>query len=175
MKKYFGAVLLLLIVAASACDSLDERFVFYINKKADLQVTPGTPVGTVTELGPTTIVTNADTTFMQNHTRAELVQDITLDKFGLTIADTVVREFGFLESVDVYMSAEELDEVRVAFLERVAENDTILTLNLTNTKLDEYLKKEAYTIHTRARLRKAVPKDLKLEAEIRFKVIADPI
>lgn len=178
MKKFFAAALLLVIVAVAACDTLDERFVFYINENEELRLTPELPAGKMLELDTITIITNADTTFERNRTRAAFVQEITLDKFNLSITDSTKQDFDFLESADVYMSADGLDEVRVAFIENIPANDSTLNysvnLNRTNTRLDEYLKKEAYTIHTRLVLREKVDTVLNVVTTIRFKVIADP-
>jgi len=185
MKKLFAAFVLFCVFAAVACDSLEKEFTFYLFEKDDVVLKPNFPVGTVALLDTVTIATNADTTFMNNRTRAEFVKEITLDKFSLTITDSTRAavdstgtDFDFMQSIDVYIAADGLGEERVAFLEDIPETDSLVfsrNLNLTNAKLDEYLKKDKYTIRTRARLRRAVVKDVILVSDLRFKVIADPL
>ena len=186
MKKIFAAAMLLVLCAVAACDTLDEQFVFYINKEKVKAITPAFPVGQLTVLDNMTILANADTVFMRNRTRAELVKEMTLDKFTLSITDSTgikidstSADFDFLESVDVYISADSLEEVRVAYLEDIPANDSTLNyainLNLTNVKLDAYLKKDKYIIQTRGRLRKAVADTVLVGTAVLFKAIADPI
>ncbi|HEY4652059.1 MAG TPA: hypothetical protein VIG72_11630 [Pontibacter sp.] len=179
MRKLFAGILLLMLVAAVACDSLDEQFTFYLNRERELVIAPNIAAGKPTELAPITILTRADTTFRSHRTRAELVKEITLDKFVLSIKDSSGTDFDFLERVEVFMSADTLAEVRVAYLEDVPANDTTLNfainLNLTNARVDDFLKGEKYTIRTRAVLRKSVTKDVKVTANARFRAIADPI
>lgn len=176
MKKFFAAAMLLFVfVATTSCDTIDDLLTFYINEEATIVVESNFPIGLVA-FDPVTVPTNSEATFKNNKTRAELVKNVTLDKLTLTIADTAKSaDFDFLKSIEIYIEADGLDEVRIAYLETVPLDAKTLNMNLTNAKLDEYIKKDSYTIRTSAVLRNTVVKDVNVNAAMRFKVTADPI
>ena len=174
MKRIFFALAILLAFTTVACDSIDDLLTFYINEEETIVVESNFPVGLVA-FAPVTVPTNSEETFKNNKTRAELVKDVTLNKLTLTIPETEGADFDFLESIEIYIAADGLKEVKVAFMEEVPLNVNTLTMNLTNAELDEYLKKDAYTIQTRAVLRNTVVDDINVDAAMRFKVTADPI
>ncbi len=168
-------MLLFVFVASTACDTIDDLLTFYINEEETIVVESNFPIGMVA-LAPVTIPTNSEETFRNHKTRAELVKDVTLNKLTLSIPDTTSgADFDFLNSIEIYISADGLDEVMIAFLEEVPFNENQLNMLLTNAKLDEYLKKDSYTIRTRAELRNTVVKDININAAMRFKVTADPL
>ncbi|MBC5774400.1 hypothetical protein H8S95_10035 [Pontibacter sp. KCTC 32443] len=176
MKKFFTAAMLLVLFATVvACDSIDDLLTFYINEEETIVVESNFPIGLVA-FAPITVPTNSEETFKNNKTRAELVKEVTLNKLTLTIADTAKSaDFDFLESIEIYIQADGLDEVRIAYLEEVPLDVKTLNMNLTNAKLDEFLKKDSYTIRTAAVLRNTVVSDVNINAAMRFKVTADPI
>lgn len=176
MKKFFAAAMLLVLVATVvACDSIDDLLTFYINEEETIVVESNFPIGLVA-FDPITVPTNSEETLKNNNTRAELVKDVTLDKLTLAIPDTASgANFDFLQSIEIYIEAEGLDKVKVAYLQEVPKDVKTLNMNLTNAKLDEYIKKDSYTILTAARLRSAVVNDVNINAAMRFKVTADPI
>ena len=168
---------MVLVLAATtiACDTIDDLLTFYIEEEETIVVESNFPIGLVA-FDPINVPTNSEATFKNNRTRAELVKDVTLDKLTLTTVDTAAAvDFDFLKSIEIFVEADGLDEVRVAYLTEVPLNVKTLTAELTNAKLDEYLKKEAYTIRTRAVLRNTVVKDIDIKAAMRFKVTADPL
>ncbi|MBJ6117446.1 hypothetical protein JAO76_04550 [Pontibacter sp. BT310] len=176
MKKLFAAVMLLFVLAATAsCDTIDDLLTFYINEEETIVVESNFPIGLVA-FAPITVPTNSEETFKNNRTRAELVKDVTLNKLTLSIADTAKSaDFDFLETIEIFIKADGLDEVRIAYLEEVPKDVKTLDMKLTNAKLDEYIKKDSYTLRTAAKLRNTVVKDVNVNAAMRFKVTADPI
>ncbi|NDK56489.1 hypothetical protein [Pontibacter fetidus] len=175
MKRIlFVFAVLLTFATVVACDTIDDLLTFYINEEATIVVESNFPIGLVA-FDPVTVPTNSEATFKNNKTRAELVKDVTLDKLTLTIPESEGADFDFLKSIEIYIEADGLDEVRVAYLEEVPMDVKTLNMRLTNAKLDEYLKKDSYTIRTSAVLRNTVVKDVSINAAMRFKVTADPI
>ena len=174
MKRIFFALAVLLTFATIACDTIDDLLTFYINQEATIVVESNFPIGLVA-FDPVTVPTNSEETFKNNKTRAELVKDVTLNKLTLTIPEAEGADFDFLKKIEIYIAAEGLNEVKVAFLDEVPLNQKTIELKLTNAKLDEYLKKDNYTIRTKAELRSSVVSDVDVKAAMRFKVTADPI
>lgn len=175
MRRLLLALALLLAFANVACDKLDELLTFYINHNETIVIRTYFPVGTVAPISPIPVTTNSSEDFKNNKTRAELVKNVTLDKLDLVITDPQTENFNFLRKIEIYISAEGKQEVKIAYLEEIPQNVSKIELKSTNAKLDEYIKGDRYTINTRATLAKAVTKDITIKANMRFKVTADPL
>jgi hypothetical protein len=125
---------------------------------------------------PVAVSTNSAESFENNNTRAELVKDVTLRKLVLTIQDPASEDFGFLKDVEIFIDADEAEEVRLAYLNDIPANaGKTLELTSTNAKLDKYLKAPAFTIRTRATVDEAVSQDVTIKTDMTFKVTADPL
>ena len=175
MKRVFFILIALVAFASVACEKLDELLTFYINQDEEIVIKSYFPVGTVAPISPIPVTTNSSEDFKNNKTRAELVKDVSLSKLELVITDPQTENFNFLKKIEIYISAEGKNEVKIAYLEEIPQNVNTITLNSTNAKLDEYITGDSYTIGTRATLVKAVTNDVTIKANMRFKVTADPL
>ncbi|WP_347157409.1 hypothetical protein [Pontibacter chitinilyticus] len=175
MRKALIPVVWLLALAGIACNKIDDLLTFYINQDEEIKVEATFPLGQVVPLTPVTVTTNSEETFKNNKTRAELVKDVTLQQLELTITDPQNENFNFLKGIELYISSEQQGETKIAYLDEVPQNVRTLQLKLTNAKLDEYIKGDAYTIRTKAVLAKPIASDIAINAGMRFKVTADPL
>ncbi|MHA6249474.1 hypothetical protein ACXYMU_16140 [Pontibacter sp. CAU 1760] len=175
MNKVALAVVALFAFAAMACEKIDKLLTFYIEEQENITIESRFPVGAIVPLTPVTVTTNSEETFKNNQTRAELVKDVTLDKLKLTIVKPEGENFNFLRSIEIYISSQNKDEVRIAYLDEVPQNTNTLNLKLTNAKLDEFIKGDSYSIRTKAVLAKPVSQNITISADMRFKVTADPL
>jgi hypothetical protein len=175
MRKVLFALVALITLAFSACDKIDDLLTFYINHQETIEIKSYFPVSTVAPISPIPVTTNSKEEFKNNKTRAELVKDVSLNKLELVITDPQTENFNFLKKIEIYISAEGQNEIKIAYLEDIPQNVNKLQMLSTNAKLDEYIKGERYSIITRATLAKAVTKDVTIKANMRFKVTADPI
>ncbi|MDX5422028.1 MAG: hypothetical protein LPK07_11350 [Hymenobacteraceae bacterium] len=174
MKRSFFTAVVLFAFIASACDKLDDLLTFYLNEEETIEIKSQFPIG-LAPIAPIAVTTNTEEDFKNNKTRAELVKDVTLNKLELIITDPQHENFNFLRKIEIYISADNKEEVKIAYLEEVPANVNSIELNSTNAKLDEYIKGDSYTIGTRATLAKPVSQDVTIKAKMRFKVTADPI
>ncbi len=166
---------MLVTVFAVACDKIDELLTFYIEEEENITIESSFPVGALVPLTPVTVTTNSQETFKNNKTRAELVKDVTLNKLELTIVEPKEANFDFLKKIEIYISSDTKDEVKIAYLDEVPQGVNSLKLKSTNAKLDEFIKGDTYKIRTKAVLAKPISRDITINAAMRFKVTADPI
>lgn len=174
IKKVILACTMLFLVAATACDIVEELLTFYIEEEETIVVRSNFPLGLVA-LDPITVTTNSNETFKNNKTRADLVRNVSLQKLGLTISEPAGENFDFLNSIEIYISSDGNGEDKLAYLENIPKGLTQLNLTTTNAKLDKHIKAEKYTLRTAAKLSKSVQRDILIDAAMRFKVTADPI
>jgi hypothetical protein len=172
--------LLLFVVASfvfASCEELKELLSFEINHSQTFTMPaqfvlpganlPGSPVA---------VTTNSEESFKNNNTRADLVKDVTLSKLVLTIQDPASEDFGFLKDVEIFIDADNADEVRLAYLNDIPANaGKTLELTSTNAKLDKYLKAPSFSIRTRATVDEAITQDVTIKTDMTFKVTADPL
>ena len=174
MKRLFLAAVILLAFVGTACDVVDDLLTFYINEEATIVVDSSFPIG-LAPIAPVTVTTNSEDTFKNNKTQAELVKDVTLDKLTLSITEPEGENFDFLSKIEIYISSEGNDEVRIAYLETIPKGAEEITLESTNAQLDKHIKGDSYSIRTKATLSEPVAQDTNIKANMRFKVTADPI
>lgn len=174
-KRFVLLAVVIITIVSVACDKIDDLLTFYIDEEEEIVVSSNFPFGEVVPLTPVTVTTNSEETFRNNKTRAELVKDVTLNRLSLTVAEPEDKDFNFLKSIEIYVSSEGKEEIRIAYLEDVPQHAKSIELKSTNAKLDEYLKEDTYTIRTQAELAQPVSQNIKIKAAMQFKVTADPI
>jgi hypothetical protein len=174
-RLWLAALVVLLTVAGTACDKVDDLLTFYINQEETIRVESNFPVGVLVPLTPVAVTTNSEETFKNNKTRAELVKDVSLDKLTLTISDPASENFDFLRSIELYLSNDQGEETKIAYLDAVPKGVNAIELKSTNAKLDKYIKGNTYTVRTKAVIAKPITRDIAIKAAMRFKVTADPI
>ncbi|WP_439881060.1 hypothetical protein ACSX1A_18180 [Pontibacter sp. MBLB2868] len=175
MKQLLLAIVVLFSFAVTSCKQFDELLSFHIEEEQTIEIPASPVIGQVVPVTPITVDTNSSEEFKNNKTRAELVKDVVLNKLELNITSPQGENFNFLKKVEIYISAEGKGETKVAYLDEVPQDVSTITLKTTNSKLDQYIKGDTYTISTRATLAKAVAQKVTINAKMRFKVTADPL
>jgi hypothetical protein len=86
------------------------------------------------------------------------------------------EDFGFLKDVELFLGADNLPEVSIAYLRDIpADAGRTLELTSTNVKLDKYMKASSFTLRTRGTADDFVQDDIKVKVDLTFKVTADPL
>lgn len=158
---------------AVACQEI-EKFTEF-NMKYDAAIT--IPKSTLLEL-PVTLATpdmetNAASEFAVNDTRKDLVEEITLTDLTLTITSPDGQTFSFLNSIEVYIDADGLDEIEIARLDVIDNNvGETISLKPTNQDLKEYIKKDKFSLRVKTVTDEAISKDVAIDIASNFFVNA---
>ncbi|PXX31623.1 hypothetical protein [Arenibacter sp. ARW7G5Y1] len=145
MKKYF--MLFALVGLFSSCDKLDELTKFDMDYDQRVVIPSTTGVDLPFEVFTPEKETNSSAEFEVNDTRKDLIEEIVLKKLVMTVEAPEGEDFSFLESIIIYMSAEDLPEIKIAWNEDVsATAGEQLELVTTAEDLKEYIKKDTYTL-----------------------------
>ena len=177
MKKLSLLLFAALSFLFASCEELTELLSFDINHSQTFTMPaqfllPGSDLISP----PVTVTSNSAESFKNNNTRADLVKDVTLSKLVLTIQDPASEDFGFLKDVEIFIDADEVDEVKLAYLNNIPANaGKTLELTATGAKLDKYIKAPSFTIRTRATVDEAVSQDVTIKTDMTFHVTADPL
>jgi len=121
------------------------------------------------------VTTNSENEFAQNNTNIDLVKEIILKKLKLTITSPVDKTFSFLKSIEIYISADGEDEMKLAWNDDVQSNAKSIELETTNSSLDKYVKKDKYKLRTKVVTKETLTQSVDIRIDFTFQVTADPL
>lgn len=139
--------LLVVLLLASGCKKFDEFTQFDYQADYVVRVNKTAIVTTPIDIVTPDIATTSESTFGANNTRKDMVEQVVLRELELSVKAPVTGNLKFLKSVNIFLSAEELPEIRVAYKNEVpADVGTTLNLDVTGANLTEYIKKDTYRL-----------------------------
>jgi hypothetical protein len=172
MKKL---LLLVLITGFINCDKIDRLFThFEIQNESEFTVASTTIINSPISFDTPDVTTNSSSEFSNNNTNADLVESVKLKSLILSIISPSDADFNFLKSVRIYISADGLEEVELANLEDI-ENDnlSILNMNTTGVELREYVKRDSYSLRVSTITDETIAQDHQIKANAIFNVDAE--
>ncbi|MFD1874657.1 hypothetical protein [Hymenobacter bucti] len=177
LQKSYLVLLAFLLLGAGSCKKILELLSFKVSDSSSFTIpgTPFVPPGVSLSIPGVSVPTTAQTTYKNNNTSAEYVQDVTLDQLTLTVTNPSTQNFNFLKSISIYIAtnAAGSNKVLLASLPTVPTGQTSITLNPAGNKLDLYLKNSAYTLTTTAELAQTLRQNTDVRADSRFNVHAN--
>jgi hypothetical protein len=147
IKRICGIALLVTGVLVSSCKKFDEFTHFdyasdYVVKVEASPILPA-PINIITP----EIATTSESEFGANKTRKDMVEQVVLRQLELTVKAPVSGDLRFLKSVNVFLSAGELPEIRVAYKDDVPDDiGATLNLDVTGANLREYIQEDTYRL-----------------------------
>ena len=144
---HFLTMLLFLLTVITSCKKADELTQFNMEYNSYVVISSSTGINLPINLFTPDIQTNSESTFEVNDTRKDLVEQIILEEMVLSLEQPPNADFSFLESIRIYLSAQGLPEILIAWEEQVAPNASgNLDLNTNDENLKEYLTKEEFKL-----------------------------
>lgn len=145
MKKFLIPILLVFLV--SACKKVDKLTQFIIEMKSEATIPSSIGVNVPLDVNSPDVETNSESTFEVNDTRKDKIEQIILQKLHLTISSPTGQDFSFLKSISIYISADGLDEVQIAYKDPVPTSVTdVLEMDVTSADLQAYVKKDQFDL-----------------------------
>lgn len=173
-NKSLCALAFALLFSIASCEKVNELINFKIKHETSFTI-PGqnTGIGDLLSIPRAEIKTSSEQTFKNNNTRAELVEEVTLDELILSITAPENESFDFLNEISIYITAEGEQEVLLASKVKIPEDGSrTLVLETSQTNLKPYVVKENYTIRTVAKTDKVVDKAVDVKINMSFQVRA---
>jgi len=176
LKKSYLLFLAALLLGASSCKKIAELLSFQVSDSSSFTIpgTPFVPPGVALSIPGVSVPTTAQSTYKNNNTSADYVQDVTLDRLTLTVTNPSTQNFDFLKSISIYIATDAMgsNKVLLASLPTVPTGQTSISLNPAGNKLDMYLKGNSYTLTTTAELAQTLRQNTDVRADSRFTVHA---
>lgn len=158
----------------SGCKKLDSLTQFNLDYNTQVTIAAGTGSGLPLDLFAPEVVTNSEGEFSANNTHKDRIETINLKELKLSILAPAGHNFDFLKDVEVFLGADGLPEIKVAWVYNVPDGLTgdLPLAVAADTDLKEYIKKDAFKIRVRAVTDKFVSENVRINTYTRFFVDA---
>ena len=183
MKKLLPSsalFLLLLLLGTVSCKKILGLLTFQVNDSTTFQL-PATPPGPlpnpVITLPAVVVNSTANSTYQNNNTSGDYVQDVTLNRLALTITDPTGQNFDFVQRIRVYISTDATGagKLLLASLDPVPAGQTTIELKPADQKLDVFLRGNPYYLFTTVELTPLGLRNITtVRADSRFNIKANP-
>ena len=171
MKKIL--VLFSAILAFTSCDKLDELTKFDMDFKTSVVIESAVNVNLPFSVQSPDVETNSESEFEINDTRKDLIEDIRLKELNLIITTPDDGDFTFLESLEVFISADGLEDVKIASITEVPDTvDNTIDLETFDIDIKEYIKKDKFSLKLETVTDKVITEDHYIDVETVFFVDA---
>lgn len=168
--------LLGVLLMAGGCNKVLSLLRFNVNDTQSFTVPAAYPYGTVPVTLPAVMVNSTSTTtYANNNTKAQYVQEVKLEQLTLTATSPAGQTFDIVKSVKLYISTDAAgtNKVLLASLDNVPKGATSIQLNpAPDTKLDAYLRNSSYALTSEVLLSTRPAQDVVVRVDSKFSVAA---
>lgn len=145
--KHHIIILLSLIILPLACNEIDKLTQFNMEYTEEVVIPSATGVDLPFNVNTPDIESNAESQFAVNDTRKDMIEHISLTSMQLNLSSPADEDFSFLESITIYISADGLDEQKIAWLDEIPANaGNLLDLKTSDVDIQEYIKKDNFSL-----------------------------
>ncbi|MEX1193073.1 MAG: hypothetical protein WEA99_13980 [Brumimicrobium sp.] len=164
-------ILLFLTVLLFSCKGKLTQF--YIDYNFDAIVPASAQIDSPVTLNTPEKTTNSEVEFESNDTRKDKIEQIILEDLELTIISPDDETFSFLNDIEIYLSSENLPEIKIAYKEDIPENvgDKIIC-EVIKKDLKEYIMEESITIRLTTVTDEVITEDVEVDIFTNFFVDA---
>lgn len=176
MKKLFLIITAVSFLAASCelVDKLDDLTQFDLDYDTSIDIPSQEGLVTPIPIDITTpdINTDSESAFELKNTAENLVEEIILKSLKLVITSPHEQTLDFLKSIEIYLIAEGLTEVKIASIDNVEDGLTELVLDVDDTDLKEYIFADTMKLKLKITPDKIVSTETSISVESTFFVDA---
>jgi len=161
-------------LSSTSCKKIAELTKFDIKYNSETTIEAG--VATLSPFSITTpeVETQSEGQFEGHNTAKNLIQAITLKELKISIVSPEEQNFDFLKDIEVYISTDEQEEVKIAWKNDIAEAAAKeIILDLSKSDLKPYIMSEKYKLRLKTTTDKILNKDVKIKIANVFRVDAN--
>lgn len=171
--RLFLATISLLAIFSSSCKKADSFTQFYMYYYTDFVVQSTVGINLPFNLYSPNITSNSESTFENNDTRKDKVEEIYLETLILTVNSPANGNLNFLKSLHLYLSAGSLPEIEVAWIDDHTDDGArSILLNTTDVNLRDYIVEDSFQIRSETKTDQVILSDYVLAANMKFWVDA---
>lgn len=149
-----------LVALTTGCNQFESFTNFTLKYEQDVKIESSTGINLPFNIATPQTETNAESEFESNDTEKKYIKTISLDSLVLTLFDPPNEDFSFLEEIAIFINADGLEEQRIAWKSPVPSSTTnVLVLDCTDEDLQEYIKKEKFSLRLKVVTDELVTRD----------------
>jgi hypothetical protein len=173
MKNIFLFTLIIL-ASVTGCEEIDKLTQFDMEYDEKVVIPSSAGVGLPFDLVTPDIESDSESKFSVNNTNKDLVEEIVLKKMDLTLTAPSDGDLSFLQSIEIFISADDLPEEKIAWKDDVPSDvGKYLELETVETDLKEYIKKDEFTLRVNTVTNKILASDHHIDIHSVFFVDAE--
>jgi len=148
MKQLIASFALLCLF--TACKKVDKLTQFEMTFENEAVISNNIGINLPFNLNTADTETNSEATFEVNDTRKDKIEQIILTDLRIQLTTPDGEDFSFLKNINLYLNADGLDEALIAWKDPVPSSDTVLILDVTGADMQEYIKKDQFSLRINA-------------------------
>ncbi|WP_299781625.1 hypothetical protein [uncultured Formosa sp.] len=161
------------ILIITSCSTLDDFTKFEISYKESVTIPATTPIDLPFTISTPEISTNSESTFEVNDTSKDLIEDIKLTEFKLTLINPNDEDFSFLETIEIYIAADGLEDTKLAWNSTPIENNTnVMYLETSDEDLKDYIFEDSFYLKIETGTDEVLTEDYDIDIKTIFYVDA---
>ena len=173
LKKMFFLFTISVLITSTGCKKINDALTFQVGYTSKLTFSPSSVINLPFDLFTPDITTNSETEFSSRNTNKDLIDNITLKELKLTITSPSDQRFDFLSSIEVYIQASGLGELKIAERTNIADNiGNVLSLTVAGNDISPYIKKDKFTLRVKTVTDKTVSRQINVDIFTQFDVKA---
>lgn len=146
MKKQIS-ILILLVIIIYGCDEISKLTHFNQEYDQTVEIPAIAGIDVPLEIKTPNIESNSESSFSVNNTHKNLIENVELTEMIMTVSTPSDGDFSFIKSIYIYISAENLDQIKIAWKEDISDTiGNILELETSDTDLQNYIKKDSFDL-----------------------------
>lgn len=174
MKKFSFLSLFLLALAFTSCekDKIGDVH-FNVYPTQEFTIPPNTILDIPAIVIPS-VSTNWSSEYENNNTNKDRLKEMKLQSFKLVIKDPPGKTFKFIKDIDIFITADGLQETKIAYLHDIDDNvGQTLDLNPVDVNLVEYAKSDSFNIRVKVNPDEYNADYVKTESQLNFLITAN--
>ncbi|MBE2247647.1 MAG: hypothetical protein IAE67_10350 [Candidatus Competibacteraceae bacterium] len=169
MKRFL--LYLFMIFFLGGCSALTH---FTLHYDEEITISPGLGIGIPYTSATPSFPTNTAIPFQNNNTNKDLLEGCRLSSMRAELLTPDGYDFSFLNTIEVFLSAPLMAEVKIAFANDIPETiGTELVFSMTNEELVEYIKQDNLIIRITTTQDKITTQEVKAQLYMSFFVDAN--
>ena len=146
---------------------------FDVDYEATVIIQNGTGISVPVSFLTPDIESNSETEFEVHDTRKDKIQHISLTAMRLEITSPIGQEFDFIEDLELFISADGLDELLLAYVYNMNNSvGNVIEITCSQSDFQEYIKKDKFKLRLRTVTDEANLSDVEIKIYSRFNVDA---
>lgn len=156
-----------------SCKETDKLTQFNMEYTETITVPASTGISLPFNILTPDVETNSSSTFANNDTKKELIESVILTNLDLTLTSPDGEDFSFLKSIEIYLTAEGLSEIKIAWKNDIPNDaGNSLELETNENDLKEYIKKDKFSLRVNTTTDEILKSDHKIDVHTIFFVDA---